>query len=59
MPKLFYFIDSEGERCSGFYDAEFDYFSVARIDDSNKEEVKYHPEEVEFYLNRGIWKRYS
>jgi len=53
------FKDSEGDDCSAVYNRVQDSFVVRRFNNPAKEVLHYHPEEVEDFLNRGIWKRYS
>jgi hypothetical protein len=58
------FTDEEGELCEAYYSAMSDDFAVWRVSSVNeygvtKEHFSYSCDEVEDYLNRGIWKRIS
>lgn len=51
------FTDSEGNLCIAEYNDCTDKFTVSTIDCDSF--FLYDPDEVEDYLNRGIWKRIS
>lgn len=53
------FKDSENEDCSAVYNSVQDLFIVRRFNNPDKEVLHYHPDEVEDFLSRGIWKRCS
>lgn len=52
------FTDEEGLMCCAEYDSLMDVFTVWKIG-NERSLYCYVPEEVEDYLNRGIWKRLS
>ena len=53
------FTDFGGELYEAEYLEKFDFFVIQRIDRVTDVSFEFDVEEVEDYLNRGIWRRLS
>jgi hypothetical protein len=52
------FTDEEGFLCVAEYDSFLDFFTVWKVGKELRL-FSYHPDEVEYLLDKGIWKRVS